>query len=296
MTQVSYPWDGVTVGDAIIALYSSQEFARDWFQLAFVYDRTQEGVIDTGMAGYTGGLVVAAGAGVVTVQTGAAIVDGRVFKSNAVETLTPDDTPSSRVDRVVLRCDQSAQTVRLVILKGTDGVGTPTALTQNTAAGGTWEISLAKFAVTPGPVIGTVTAEARAIRSPLGPGYQAATFTGVSDISWGAGSYQDIDTGVSMYCGPGKWLISGGVLAQADAGNPRARIYDNTGGSAVAHGYAEIRANGEVVTIYIPPRIVNLSVTTQFRLQYYPVNAANDIVYGDGGGQFGTGMVAIRVI
>lgn len=293
MTQVSYPWDGLTVGDAVIALYSSQEFARDWFQLAFVYDRTAEGVIDTGFGGLTGGLIVAAGAGVVTVNTGAAIVDGRVYKNDAQITLTPDNTPSTRVDRVILRCDQTAQTVRAVILKGVDGSGTPSALTQNTAAGGTWEISLAKFTVTPGPTIGAVTSEARAIRTPLGPGYQWKLLPADDNAFATVGGWNSIGAGTSITLGPGKWLVWAAAIGQvlSSPGLRRLRIEDTTSSFLVGEAITTVTAANDYWNMTIPPQIYAPTIVTTLELQYY-AGAADDIVYG----ATSTAIIAIRVI
>lgn len=284
MTEISFPWDGTSVGDATLAEYSSKEFIQDWLQLTLVYDRTLEGVIDTNYAGLTGGLQVAAGAGVVTVQTGAAIVDGRLYKNTAVLTLTPSS--GSRVDRVVLRRDVAAQTVRAVIKEGT--AGTPPALTQNDAI---WEISLAQFVVTAGPTIGTVTREARAIRTPLGPGYQSNELA-ADDTSFPATGWQSIGPGVSVTLGPGKWLIWGVASGQAitTAGTRGLRVRNTTMGTTHGEAITQVAAsdNWNMAT---PPTVEDLSSTQTVELQFN-VGNTSDIVFG----VTATAIIAMRVI
>lgn len=300
MTIRSGYWDGHTVGHAIEAPYSSQKFMSVFFQTLLVYDRRIHGVVDTGFPEYPGGFQVTGAAGSVNVASGVALVDGEIVLNDAaINVLIPTPAALTRIDRIVLRKRYAPngvnpQTVEVARIAGVEGGAAP-AITQDTTSTTFWDIKLAQVSITVGGVI-TITSEAEAVRSPLGPGYQEGLFTGVSDVAWAAGSYQDISTGVSIVIGPGKWVVHGGVLAQADAGNPRARIYDNTAGAAVSHGYGAIRANGEVATIYIPPRTFIASVVTQLKLQYYPVNAINDIVYGDASGLMGTSLIATRVI
>lgn len=284
MTEISFPWDGTSVGDATLAEYSSKEFIQDWLQLTLVYDRTLEGVIDTNYAGLTGGLQVAAGAGVVTVQTGAAIVDGRLYKNDAVLTLTP--TSGSRVDRVVLRRDVAAQTVRAVIKEGT--AGTPPTLTQNDSI---FELSLAQFVVTAGPTIGTVTREARAIRTPLGPGYQTNELA-ADDTSFPATGWQSIGPGVSVTLGPGKWLIWGVASGQilASAGDRGLRVRNTSMGTTQGESVTQVAVN-ENWNMSTPPKVRDLSSTQTLELQYN-VGATDDIVFGVST----TAIIALRVI
>lgn len=294
MTELSYPWDGTTVGDAVEAEYSSLEFS-DWEQMFLSYDRTTMGVVDTGYGGLTGGLQVNAGSGVVTVQTGLGYVNGRKYKNTAQLTLTPDNTPSSRVDRVILRSDVAAQTVRAVILKGTDGSGTPPALTQNASI---WEISLAQVPITPGPTIGTITSEAVAIRTPLGPGYQSAELAlddSAHSLGWN-------NIGVTFTLGPGFWLFAGevqfapGTTAPTDA--RAARIRNTSINITIAQGSNASPDAMNPVSIPVRSTVIEIAATSVIQLQFFAVST-DDIIYGntesDQKGK-ATGLTAIRVI
>ena len=146
MAQSSFPWtDGTGDGGP----YSADTW-DNIYAAAFLADGgVNEGVLH--------GLKVSGTASPVSVAAGAAVVNGKVFISTATETVSvPTPASSARYDRVVLRADYAAQTVRIARLAGTEGSGSPPALTQSD--GVTWEISLAKLYVTTGGVI-TVTDE-----------------------------------------------------------------------------------------------------------------------------------------
>ena len=61
----------------------------------------------------------------VRMGTGGAIVDGKPLDQDVLEDHLLDVTPSYRRDRIVLKCDWTAHTVRIAVLKGTDGSETP---------------------------------------------------------------------------------------------------------------------------------------------------------------------------
>ncbi|MFJ9979707.1 hypothetical protein [Streptomyces cyaneofuscatus] len=69
--------------------------------------------------------------------------------------VTPNTSGQRRVDRVVLRLDRSAWTVRAVVKDGTPGGSAP-ALTQNTGDTGLYEVSLATVSVPAGATSVTV--------------------------------------------------------------------------------------------------------------------------------------------
>lgn len=123
MTQKSYPWGGTSVGDATIAPYSDDEWSDLW-SILFQFDRTRQGPIYTNHASYSGNLLVTNPSGnTIRVASGAAVVDGKVFTSDAnVDTAVAVDGSYS----VVLRKDFTAQTVRLAVRSSgvtqTDGV------------------------------------------------------------------------------------------------------------------------------------------------------------------------------
>ena len=84
------------------------------------------------------------GANTVEINTGGALVDGHVYQNGAAEEVNIPNAVgagNTRIDRIVLRCDWSAYTVRLTRIAGTDA-GTPSApaITQN--SGTTYDILL----------------------------------------------------------------------------------------------------------------------------------------------------------
>jgi uncharacterized protein YjbI with pentapeptide repeats len=92
----------------------------------------------------------------VTVQSGEGFVNGRHVLDDASQTVAvPTPTVSTRIDRIILRSDGTAQTVRVTRLAGTEGSGVPPTLTQNST---TYEVSLARVSITTGGAI-TVTDE-----------------------------------------------------------------------------------------------------------------------------------------
>lgn len=150
MAELSYPFDSAA-GD--IRQHPSS------FLAGVVFGVTPDGVIP----GLENELAISAGAGLtVDVATGRAFVRGRYYQSTAIKNLalaTADPT-NPRIDRVVVRMDNSAG-VRLVtteVLTGTPaGAPVAPALTQTASL---WEMSLAQVAVAAGATSpGTITDE-----------------------------------------------------------------------------------------------------------------------------------------
>jgi hypothetical protein len=151
MAEKSLWWTTGSTGDGASA-YTQDEIIRLWRQM-FVGDNTDEGVHKN----YENELEVTGTASPVQVDTGAAVVYGFPYWNTVAESVTiPTPVANTRIDRIVLRANWTAQTVRITRLAGTEGLGTPPALTQT--AGTTWEISLAQVSITTGGVI-TVTDE-----------------------------------------------------------------------------------------------------------------------------------------
>jgi hypothetical protein len=104
----------------------------------------------------------------VSVNTGWAWVNGKLYKNTAAVTVAvPTPAVSTRIDRIVLRANYTAKTVTIQRLAGVEGGAAP-ALTQTD--GTTWEYSLAQASITTGGVI-TLTAEAL-IAHPRGSHHQ----------------------------------------------------------------------------------------------------------------------------
>lgn len=167
MTQKSFVWAGIALGDADQAPYDADEWSDIW-NILFIRDNTDQGYIE----GYLNELIVSNTAGTtIRVATGAALVDGTFYENDAnIDTQIDVPAVSTRIDRVVLRKSWAAQTVRVAFLTGAEGGGAPT-LTQTD--GVTWEISLAQVSITTGSVI-TITDERVLVRTPLAPEDQGA--------------------------------------------------------------------------------------------------------------------------
>lgn len=128
MTQRSWFWGGTSTGDAGLpapygAPYSDDMFS-DIFSHLFSRDRNTQGVIPTDNTSYSSNLSCTYTNSTVTVGTGIAIVDGKVYASDATTAL---DFSGDGAFYVVLRKSWTAQTVRLALiatssLTRTDGV------------------------------------------------------------------------------------------------------------------------------------------------------------------------------
>ena len=124
-----------------------------WLEHLFTTDNDDtEGVLK----GDGNELAVTGTSSPVAVGTGAAIVKGRFYLNTAsVNVSVPTPSSNTRIDRIVLQADWTAQTVRIARVAGSEGGAAP-ALTQTD--GTKWEISLAQASITTGGVI-TVTDE-----------------------------------------------------------------------------------------------------------------------------------------
>ncbi len=109
--------------------------------------------------GILDGLEVSGTSSPVSVAAGWAWVKGKLYKNTSVKSISvPTPTSQTRIDRIVLRLDYTVSPMdcAAVLLEGTEGSGSPPALTQ--VDGTRWEISLAQVSITTGGVI-TVTSE-----------------------------------------------------------------------------------------------------------------------------------------
>lgn len=152
MTERSRFWDGTVTGDAPEAPYDGPtEFANVTRAGVFTGNSVNKsGVI----MGELNELAVVGGAGLVTVDTGKAFVYGSWYENDAsVNVAIPTPSVSTRVDRVVLRKDWAAKTVRITRIAGVEGAGAP-AVTQ--IAGVTWDMNISQVSITTGGAI-TVT-------------------------------------------------------------------------------------------------------------------------------------------
>ena len=136
------------VGDGAAPYTEGELFS--FFGRMFVNDPTAQGVV----FGYLNNLAVTGAATPVSINTGAAVVNGIPYVNDTAVTLAvPTPTLGATGHRIVLRADYTANTVRAVLISSGDGTGTPPALTQNASV---WEVPLANLSITTGGVI-TVT-------------------------------------------------------------------------------------------------------------------------------------------
>ena len=138
MAEISLPWGGTSTGDK--GPYTSTQWADVWATL-FTVDQTTQGIVPW----YGGKLTVTGTTSNATVASGAAIVHGSFYKSDANTIINiPSAVSTTRTDYIVLRKSHTAQTVRLTRLAGTEGGSAPS-LTQNTTT--YWDVRIASVTV-----------------------------------------------------------------------------------------------------------------------------------------------------
>lgn len=139
MTERSYVWEHNGIGDASLSPYSDDEWADIWSFL-INYAPSYDGVLFTQRASHTGMLEVTNSGTTINVATGAALVNGRLYRSNA--TVSHSATGSSVWHVVGLRESFAAQTVRSFI-RGTYASRAAALASLVKTDGTTWEIPLA---------------------------------------------------------------------------------------------------------------------------------------------------------
>lgn len=147
MTEISRPWQGIATGDS--GPYSHTNWRDSWKYEMGLYDADAGVLVDSGTAPDTGLTVtqqspLAAG---ITVTPGRALVQGTFYENTANLNLSiaPNSSGNTRIDSIILRRDDTAQTVRLAVLQGTPAASpVPPTLTR---AGGVYEISIADVTV-----------------------------------------------------------------------------------------------------------------------------------------------------
>lgn len=153
MAERSQIWNSTNVGDGASTGVTQQHWL-EMFRDTFTSDRyTSEGVL----AGVSGELKVTGSSSPLAVAAGAGYVYGFYYQNTASLNLTVS-TPSvgTTGGHVVLRADWTAQTVRAVAVRNTDGTNSTPSLTQT--AGTTYEIRLCSFTITTGGTIAVTDA------------------------------------------------------------------------------------------------------------------------------------------
>jgi hypothetical protein len=194
MAESSRFWNTNNVGDGPTAGFDRDAVAA-W--LRNIWAQAGSGVL----RGVLNELAVTGTASPVAVNTGAAIVYGLYYWNTASVNLTVT-TPSGGTTggHVILRVSWSAQTVRLVAVRNTDGVGAIPSLTQT--PGTTYEIRLATFTITTGGVITLTDARSWCKFSDAQDGDAFSGVTGLSVIGRSAntsGASAAITAGTDAY-------------------------------------------------------------------------------------------------
>lgn len=171
MTERSGPWNGVATGDATEAPYDAP---TDFAKMIRVLTNS-DGLANAGFVvdGLGSELVPTGAAGAVDIASGGASVYGTAYWSDgAVSTAIPTPAASTRIDRLVLRKDWAAQTVRITRIAGVEGGGAP-ALVQIPDT--TWDFPIAQASITTGGVI-TVTDQRAILTAGVGGGFTDPLF------------------------------------------------------------------------------------------------------------------------
>lgn len=149
MAEKSILWDTNATGDGTGTGYTETDMIQ-LFRSLFTRTSNMGGVVPD----FLNELAVSGTSSPVAVNTGAGLCYGIPYWNTASVNVTiATPAVSTRVDRIVLRADWTAQTVRITRIAGTEGAGAP-AMTQS--AGTTWDVPLATVSITTGGVI-TVT-------------------------------------------------------------------------------------------------------------------------------------------
>lgn len=150
MAQDSWFWTTGATGDGATAYTQAKVIL--WQRQTFV-GADNEGMLKD----YLNELATTGATSPVATNTGGAYVHGFPYNNSAsVDTAIPTPSSNTRIDRLVLRANWSAQTVRITRIAGTEGSGTPPAMTQTD--GTTWDIPLYQVSITTGGAI-TLTDE-----------------------------------------------------------------------------------------------------------------------------------------
>ena len=164
MVETSHYWESTITGDATLAPYTPLVYSL--LQKKTLSRENGEGIIRN----FLNTLNVSGSVGGITVNTGGALVEGTFYINSSQVTksmATPVSNP--RIDRIILRKDYLAQTIRIEMLTGTENAK-PVAPDVSIIEGTKYEISLATALITTGGDI-TVTPDNEIINTPLAPNF-----------------------------------------------------------------------------------------------------------------------------
>jgi hypothetical protein len=217
-------------------------------------------------------LVSSGGAGLASVATGEAFVQGFWYKNTSAKVLaiTANASATARVDYVILRLDRVANTLEAVIKEGVVGGGGPVLIQ---IAGGTWEMPLAQISTASS--VSTFT-DMRVIPRLL---YAPATSADILD-----GTIQGGDISTAAALGIASLAVAGGAnlggdltVTRTQGGNPTHGVVyfgSNAGTRYIYYDGTQFNVSGPMVTgnlnVTGTLALPNSSITT-------PMIAANAI-------------------
>jgi hypothetical protein len=290
MAQRSRFWDGTTVGDATVAPYDAgTEFSEVMTAVAgLASDPNKGGLLST----ISVSMLVA---GTLRIGPFEALVYGAWYQNDAnTDFVIATPASATRIDTVVLRKSWAAQTVRMLVITGTEGGSAPS-LVQT--PGVTWDVPIATVSTTTGGVSTITPTNSRAdlwyrtsqfgirtdnyagvgVSVPTSPApnpvYAALHVGNTGSIRGYTGSDADV-----IYLASNTYLS--GVNEVAIRNAPAVRV-GAEGGEFVVRTYASVAA-GAVQTPNVRVRLTNAGTHTLFT-----DNAVRGYVVGDptGGGQ-----------
>jgi hypothetical protein len=290
MAQRSRFWDGTTIGDATVAPYDAgTEFSEVMTAVAgLTSDPNKGGLVSTlSVSMFAPG----------TMRIGAfeALVYGAWYQNDAnIDIAVSTPATATRIDTVVLRKDWAAQTVRVLVITGTEGGSAP-ALVQT--PGVTWDVPIATLSTTTG---GTTTITPTNTRADFWYRTSPTAIRTNNNIGVGVNSTPDLSTGISV-AKPGSSAPAsyGQILDNRyDFGSNIG--FDGTNWLRVDVAKPAFWADGNSVfpyTFYYAPAGANpigapytspiVTLSSVGTLTNYPVGAVRGLVTGDvtGGGQ-----------
>lgn len=199
MAERSLVWTTNATGDGTSGGYS----AANWVQMTrqmFITNPATEGVL----YGIGNNLAVTGSASPVAVNTGSGLVYGIWYENDSSINVTiPTPASNPRIDRVVMRANWAAQTVRITRIAGTEAAS-PIAPALTQTANTTWDIPLYQVRITTGGVI-TLTDERAYCKHPGVYGWlqQANTWVGNQSVTGALSATGAISGGAGLQIATG---------------------------------------------------------------------------------------------
>jgi hypothetical protein len=239
LSERSVFWTTGTTGDGTNAI--SEAYTTEWHRSILTprsgatnAPNTSQGVLRSVL----NELAATGTASPVSVAAGGAVVAGYYYLNDAALNVTiPTPAANTRIDRIVLRASHgTTRTVRITRIAGTEGTGTPPALTQT--AGTTWDIPLYQVSITTGGVITLTDERTLAQYATNHVKRDGDTMTGALTVGTGTGT---VSISLDGAAGQDRRLImrTAGLLRWIVRANPTAESGANAGSDFDFRSYAD---------------------------------------------------------